>query len=178
MVGGLDKTHFRLIEKKLKDKNHYQQHALNRWQDESYQKIMKSVREKNANSLDVKKKLSAASLKNWQDPEFAKRVLTTKLLEYKGVKYQSSYELIFLKFMEKQNLLKHIKRAPIVQYKFNGKNHKYFPDFMLDGTNILFEIKSSYWWYVHEEQNKAKINACFEQGYDIKLVLDNDFTVL
>jgi hypothetical protein len=58
---------------------------------------------------------------------------------------------------------------PVIDYIFNGENHKYFPDIFLPSTNTLIEVKSTYTLSLDKEKIKAKLNACIMQGYNIFL---------
>jgi hypothetical protein len=77
--------------------------------------------------------------------DYHSKYANSKINFYGGIKYQGSYELDFLKEMEKLNLLKLIERGPAVSYiDKNRKKRIYLIDYKIKGTNILIEIKSSY----------------------------------
>ena len=63
-----------------------------------------------------------------------------------------------------------------IEYLFENKKRKYYPDFFLVKNNLIVEIKSS---WILELQGRdvqvAKENACRALGYEYVLVLDNDF---
>lgn len=60
---------------------------------------------------------------------------------YQGILCDSSWELAFLLYHLDNNL--NIKRnTDYFEYTYNGKVHKYFPDFIID--NVYYEIKGRY----------------------------------
>jgi hypothetical protein len=104
-----------------------------------------------------------------------KRWGITKIETYKGIDYQSSYELKFIKLVEGVGLLKYLDRGPIIEYfDLENKFHNYFSDFKLKNSDIVFEIKSTYTWEKNLEINLIKkVEA--EKRYDYHLILDNKF---
>ena len=60
---------------------------------------------------------------------------------YKGIKCDSVYELSYLIYNLDHNI--DIKRcSKVYEYSYNGKRHKYYPDFEIEGT--IIEIKGYY----------------------------------
>lgn len=102
----------------------------------------------------------------------------SKMGYYRGIAYQSSYELKFLKYCEEKDIFDQISRGPKVQY-FDEYNHShtYFIDYMLKNTNVTFEIKSSYIYGKNKKINEAKMKAA-SVLYEYHLILDNDFSKL
>lgn len=95
--------------------------------------------------------------------------------EYKGLNYQSKYELNFLKYLESKGKLDSIEKGPTIPYfDFNGKEHMYFSDFKVKNTNIIFEIKSLYYWEKNKEINIIKRETSSNM-YDFYLIMDNNF---
>jgi len=94
--------------------------------------------------------------------------------------YQSSYELDFLEFCEKNNLLLRIKNSPCFtseDYPYNF----YAPDYILDDEYII-EIKS---WYIENLQEKRcpgllkiKERLIISKGYKFLYVRDKDYSSL
>jgi hypothetical protein len=97
-----------------------------------------------------------------------------KILKYNDISYQGSYELKFLKFVEKYNKLNLIERGPTISYFINNEEHSYLIDYKLKDTNIVFEIKSTYYWKKSKEVNITKKETA-EKLYDYYLVMDNNF---
>ncbi|MEI2418910.1 hypothetical protein V6O07_01445, partial [Arthrospira platensis SPKY2] len=86
------------------------------------------------------------------DPEFQKKMLFNRKIsgEYKWsdghmVKYVGSYELDFLKFLDKFMFYKStdimVPAPQIVEYKYEGKSHFYIPDVYIPSLNLVIEIK-------------------------------------
>lgn len=94
--------------------------------------------------------------------------------KYKEIEYQGSYELKFLQFIDSINKLNLIERGPVIKYIFEGEWHNYFSDFRVKNTNIIFEIKSEYYWKKKIDANLAKKKAA-ESQYDYHLILNNNF---
>lgn len=96
--------------------------------------------------------------------------------QYKGLDYQSKYELNFLKYLESKGKLDIIEKGPTIPYfDMNGKEHMYFSDFKIKNTNIIFEIKSWYYWEKNREVNIIKKETA-SKIYDFYLIMDNNFT--
>lgn len=119
---------------------------------------------------------------------WSKRPWTTNykcpILNYKDttIPYQGSFEFDFLQSLEDDLglpwLIDNISRGPGINYKFDNKDKLYLPDFIVG--NMIYEIKSSWTWNNKgsnldlERQNKAKLNAAIDAGYDVILVLDKE----
>lgn len=97
---------------------------------------------------------------------------------YKNIEYQSTYELKFLQFVESFNLLHIIEKGDIIPYVDNeGKNHLYYVDFKIKNSNILFEIKSSYYWEKNLEINLIKKSiASINNEYYV--IINNNFKLV
>lgn len=106
------------------------------------------------------------------------------ILPYKtlDLKYQGTYEFEFLEELESEHGLEwiqtNVKRGPSLKY-IDPTDHNerlYISDFIIENT--VYEIKSGWTWNKHgkdmalEQKNKAKLNACIEQGYNVILVLN------
>jgi len=103
---------------------------------------------------------------------------TSKMNFYKGIGYQSTYELEFLKYCESLNIFDKIERGPRVQYiGEDNLYHTYFVDYMLKDTNKIFEIKSTYIYNKNKKINDMKKEAA-SKLYDYYLIMDNNFDKL
>jgi len=126
---------------------------------------------------ETKDKMSKATLLSYKEGRQIPGKRWGKIItkQYKGLDYQSSYELKFLLFVESLNLLHLIERGPKISYNDkNGKKHSYFSDFSIKNNNIVFEIKSTYTWKKNLEINLLKKEAS-EKKYNYILVMDNRF---
>ena len=86
---------------------------------------------------------------------------------YKGIHCDSSWELAYVVWCLDHNI--NIKRySGFRTYIYNGKKHKYFPDFVIDET-VIIEVKG----YL-DEISKIKL----EQNTDIKLLSKIDLILL
>jgi hypothetical protein len=87
--------------------------------------------------------------------------------------YQGTYELDFLnKYFNKIEITK----PKEIDYIFNNKNKKYFPDYYLSEYNLIIEIKSIYTFEKYKEQNLAKQKRCIEIGYNYLFIINKDYT--
>ena len=130
---------------------------------EVMEKWLKAVRE-NSQKEEWKKKQSELMKERWKDPIKREKFLQNgnfhtschgffSSKNFGKIRYESSYELIFLfqKDLEKAN----VKRFDIpIEYELNGKKHYYIPDFLLNEE--IVEIKS------HAILKKENKNELFE----------------
>lgn len=129
-------------------------------------------------SNDSKKKLSESIKEAYKSGRLKpqNRWGKTIIKQYKGLDYQSTYELQFIKHCEKQNLLSILERGPIIQYiDDDGLSHNYFSDFKIKDTNIVVEIKSSYMWEKNKRINEIKKETS-EKLYNYIIIKDNNFS--
>lgn len=64
--------------------------------------------------------------------------------------------------------------VPVIEYEFNGKCRKYFPDIFIKSKNLLIEVKSTYTFFKEHDKNMAKQFACKNMGYHhIIIIWDN-----
>lgn len=99
-----------------------------------------------------------------------------KIMVYKGIPYQGTYELDFLKNCDSLNILDKIKKIKSIKYKLDGKNKYYHPDFFIEDLNLIIEIKSNYYYNLYHEKNICKQKSCINQGYDFLFIIDKDYT--
>jgi len=141
-----------------------------------WEKIAKKNRGKKR-TKETKEKMSKSTLLSYKEGRQVpgKRWGKVYTKQYKGLDYQSSYELKFLLFIEELGMLDLIERGPKINYIDNaGKAHSYFSDFKIKNSNIVFEIKSWYTWKKNLEINLIKKEAA-EKEYDYILIFDNKF---
>lgn len=119
------------------------------------------------------------------DPNFYKNAVSkrdytkyNKSLKYfkdTKLQYQSSYELRFLLKMESDGLLEGIDNAPPIKKYYKSKC--YYPDFYIESSNTIVEIKSMY--ILKEVQglksNLMKFRRVLSLGYNLLLVIDNQY---
>lgn len=135
-------------------------------------------------SEEIKEKSRQTCFKNHgveystQNPEiFHKQSVSSFYMnKYKdtNLTYQGSYELDFLdKYYDKVK----IENGPTIKYMINNETHWYHSDFYLPDYNLVVEIKSSYWYEVHEECVLAKEKET-KTHYNYLLVLDKNYEKL
>lgn len=94
---------------------------------------------------------------------------------YKGIRYQASYELDFLKKCDELNILNLISKDISIPYILNEEQHVYHPDYYLEKYNLIIEIKSCYWYEIHKEDVDMKEQACKELEYNYLMILDKNY---
>jgi hypothetical protein len=149
--------------------------------------ITKSSREKACKTMHENgtyNVIASKMRKRWEESPWNNQGPRGEWKKYKDtdIGYQSTYELSFLSNLEQKYNIEwiksNVKRGPSVWYKDPKTNDErlYISDFII-GTTI-FEIKSSYTWNRNgkdldlENLNRAKLNECIAQGFNIVLVLD------
>lgn len=109
---------------------------------------------------------------------YRSKYANSKIGFYKNIKYQGSYELDFLKEMEKLNLFNLIERGPAITYiDKNGKRKIYLIDYKIKGTNILIEIKSSYTITLDKKNTLLKEEYAKKEG-DYIIIIDKNYSGL
>lgn len=100
-----------------------------------------------------------------------------KIKKYKDIDYQGTYELNFLKFIDEKGKLNLIERGPRVSYFMDDIEHNYYIDYRIKNTNIVFEIKSDYYWKKGLRTNLLKKKYA-EKEYEYYLIINNRFKIL
>lgn len=77
-----------------------------------------------------------------------------KNIIYKGIRYDSSWEIDMVKFFE-ENRIEFIVPSPIVWVDSKNKKRKYFPDFYLEKYNLYVDPKNPLVCIKQEEKLKA-----------------------
>ena len=98
-----------------------------------------------------------------------------KIKYYKGIRYQGTYELDFIKKCEELNILNDLTKVKSITYQFENKNKFYHPDFYLKKLNLIIEIKSNYYYELYLNKNLAKEKSCLEQKYNFIFIVDKKY---
>ncbi len=136
------------------------------------------------NRPGYREKMINIARKKWDDPEYAEKVIrNTKRSQmtgdYKGLFYNSSYELAFLLQEEtKRGNIAHVKRfySYIPYVDFSGVTRHYYPDFLID-NNLVIEVKGIAPWTnldQLERKNKAAAAWCKKNKMKYRLVIKDD----
>lgn len=96
-----------------------------------------------------------------------------KIKQYnENIYYQGTYEKDFLdKYYDKITIL----RGEPLEYEFNGKTHKYYPDFYIEDLNLIVEIKSTHWYNKWLDMNIAKQEATIAAGYNFIFIINKNY---
>lgn len=87
--------------------------------------------------------------------------------------YQGTYEKDFLNFCFNNNI--EILKPKYINYIFNNKEYKYFPDFYYKPTNLLIEIKSDYTFQIQKEKNLTKQQYCLQNGFNYIFIINKNY---
>jgi hypothetical protein len=141
----------------------------------------------NSMSLECKEKLKKTNIERYgvefvmQHKEFfdkqQKSSLSIKKYKNTTLYYQGTYELNFLEYSEKINILNLIKRGEPIKYEYLGKNKIYYPDFHINEYNLIIEIKSSYLYNKYIDMNESKKNQCISDGYNYIIIIDKNYNL-
>ena len=115
-----------------------------------------------------------------QVPEFFEKSQKTAFIRKKyiwksgEVSMVQGYEPIVLSELEEQgyefsDILTSPKDMPELIYEFEGKSHRYYPDFFIPNENLIIEVKSEYTLTKDLEKNKVKFQAVEAAGYNFRL---------
>lgn len=118
----------------------------------------------------------------WEDPEYRKKVIANSSISkagtYHELSYQSSIELAFICWCEKagKRIVNYADAG--IPYMWNGKEHHYYPDFLVD-DRVIVEIKGHGGIYQRDyDQNQAKFAVlrkwCIERDLGVRVVFDTD----
>ena len=95
------------------------------------------------------------------------------------------YENIFLDMYLKNNNENTIsistESKPIINYYYENKVRKYYPDFYIKNTNTIIEIKSEYTYKNQYNKNIAKFKSTIELGYNLEVYIidkQNNITIM
>lgn len=111
---------------------------------------------------EYRNKMERIAREKWENPEYARKVIQNSKNGglkgfYKGLYYDSGYELAWLMILDSEGKLLSVERASMyIGYKnTKGKMSHYYPDFILDGK-YLVEVKGYGPWA--DKSNISKKN--------------------
>jgi len=175
-----------LPEQKEKNRKAQKERFKNESLREKYRETWKKKWEDSNFREKIKINASDKSRKNWENPEYAKKVIENSKSNYKSgfykeMYYQSGFELAFLLKYENENLnFDKLKRCHFgIQYeKKNGKLGHYYPDYIIS-EKTLIEVKGYGPWVDFDSlarKNKAAKKWCKENKMKFRIVEKNDLT--
>lgn len=128
-----------------------------------------------AQSKELRDKMENTCLENFgvkhplQNHEIYSKAFTK--IKYEGKYFDSSWELKYYKYLKEHNIEFIFHPKVKLWYEFEGKFHRYYPDFLLVKENKLVEIKSDYLYKLLLIEN-TKDNSKY------KLMLKNNVEIL
>jgi hypothetical protein len=58
-----------------------------------------------------------------------------------------------------------------IKYIMNDVDHFYYPDIFIISENLIIEVKSKYTYFLDEDKNLIKAEACLKYGYKFKFII-------
>lgn len=107
--------------------------------DETKAKISKANTGKKHKD-EVKQKIKESVQQNINNDNWHLSFSKARTIEYKGYKFQGSWEVAFAKYLDNLNITWERPNKKF-NYIYNNDNHKYLPDFYLPKYNLYIEIK-------------------------------------
>jgi hypothetical protein len=101
------------------------------------------------------------------------KIKTTKNILDENIKYQSKLELELIDFCEENKII--IKNGPKLNYKFKGRDLKYYVDFEIQ--NFVIEIKDNHIWHKRELES-GKWNSKEESAKQYSKLNNKKFFLL
>jgi len=101
-----------------------------------------------------------------------------KIIMYNDILFsQGTYELDFLNFCEKNNIINLISNGPSINYTIDALNtsHIYHSDFFIEKYNLIIEIKSNYTYEAELEKNLMKEKYSKLAGFDFLFIIDKKY---
>jgi hypothetical protein len=103
------------------------------------------------------------------------KIYLKKYKEY-NLHYQSTYELDFLNFCDKKNIINEITDfKKCIKYLIDNNTTIYYPDFYVEKFNLIIEIKATYWYEKYLIKNQLKKEACENLGYNYLFIIDKNY---
>jgi hypothetical protein len=90
--------------------------------------------------------------------------------------YIQGYEYLALNELFKQGILENeiiigFDKVPTFMYEFNGKKHKYFPDFFIPSKNKVIEVKSNWTFAMEQQKNLIKQQCVIDAGFEFEFMI-------
>lgn len=148
--------------------------------EEMRQKSKTTMKEKfgveySAQNKELHNKMENTCLENngvrfpFQNHEIYSNAFTK--IKYEGKYFDSSWELKYYKYLKENNIEFIFHPDVKLWYEFEGKSHRYHPDFLLIKENKLVEVKSDYLY-------KLLLIANTKDNAKYKLMLENNVEIL
>lgn len=161
----------------IKEKNRNAQ--LERFKDSKVREKHSNASKKMWKNPEYRKNMERIAKEKWEDPEYARKVIQNSKNGglkgiYKGIYYDSGYELAWLMILDSKGKLSDVERANMyIRYKnTKNKTSHYYPDFTLNGR-YLMEIKGYGPWVDRaniSKKNEAAKLWCKENNMRYRLI--------
>jgi len=105
--------------------------------------------------------------------EYSTKTMT--LPSGKTIRYQGFENLVIEDLLKagihEDDIITGPGNVPHIQYEFEGKICRYYPDIYLPKLNQIIEVKSLYTWTKYKQKNLAKYKATKEAGFKVNIVI-------
>lgn len=142
--------------------------------EEGRKKLSELNKEKYKNPLELEKlskAVSKAVRKKVIEGTWHTSLKNTSRFEYKGIKVHGTWELEYVKWLDKNNI-KWRRVTESFKYTLDSKERRYTPDFYLIEEKCYIEVKG-----YETEKDKAKWE-CFPKGLKLVVLKKNDLIKL
>lgn len=113
------------------------------------------------------------------------KMYNCRAIEKDGMVFNSKAEVAFYEFLKRENVEFIAHPSEYLTYECNGKIHKYFPDFIVNGKYV--EIKGKHlidenrnlinpWTKTYDDELKAK-QQCMKENSVIIVIAQKEYTV-
>jgi hypothetical protein len=126
---------------------------------------------------------SISTTKMWENKDYRDKMVFAGPKKYKRghvdtvkggrIYYRSSWEEAIIEIIDSSSLVTRFVSAPFgIPYKFEGKEHKYWPDYLIglnDGRRLILEVKGPEYpnW---SAKKRAAEKFCSKYGYEYVII--------
>lgn len=174
----------KIIQNKESVKKKQRKAQLKRFEDKNEIRKLSEASKKLWQNPEYRKKMERIAREKWEDVDYAKKVIEHSKNGglkgfYKGLYYDSGYELAYLLMMDNNGELDKITRSysKINYINKDGKKSNYFPDFIYKEKYII-EVKGYAPWSDLKNislKNKAAALWCKENDKKFRVIELKDF---
>ena len=144
-----------------KNPNYYSDWSKNLWKSEEYRE--KKVQGAIKQHKDGLTKLMMDGHKR----------ITVHLSNNKDINVRSTWEMYLCHYLDANGI--EFEYEPFfIEYLFNGKVHKYYPDFYIPEINLVIEVKPK--CFLGYDVNISKIEAVKSHGYNFRYITEDDIS--
>lgn len=116
----------------------------------------------------------AENVRKQQSSAFSSRVIVIENKEFvvQGYEDRGIYKLLDIGYSVDDIIVG--EGVPVIDYIFEEKQRKYFPDIFIPRDNYIVEIKSEWTFNRNKAKNLIKRQACLDEGYKFDFMIFNN----